>query len=191
MGEKLIVRLTIVLAVCGLLFTVACTKPKVKSESTDLCSKTVLEDEQTETTTTPEMTSEEKQMTMAKMEEKAIQEEIDRAREVFLNENVHFQFDKSTLTPEAQAILRVKARWLRNHPNVSVVIEGHCDERGSDEYNLALGDRRAKSAKDFLVDLGVDPSRMTTISYGEEKPLDPRSTVTAWAKNRRAEFVIR
>ena len=71
-----------------------------------------------------------------------------------------------------------------------MTIEGHCDERGTDEYNLALGDRRANSAKSFLVDLGISPRRLTTISFGEERPLDPRHNEEAWAKNRRCEFVI-
>ena len=74
--------------------------------------------------------------------------------------------------------------------NVSVIIEGHCDERGTNEYNMALGDRRASSAKSFLVDLGVESRRLTTISYGEEKPIDPAHNEAAWAKNRRAHFVI-
>jgi peptidoglycan-associated lipoprotein len=71
-----------------------------------------------------------------------------------------------------------------------VTIEGHCDERGTNEYNLALGDRRAESAKSFLIDLGIDSSRLTTISYGEERPVDPRNMEEAWAKNRRDHFVV-
>ena len=83
-----------------------------------------------------------------------------------------------------------KAEWMRENPNATVTIEGHCDERGTNEYNLALGDRRAESAKAFLTDLGIDSSRLTTISYGEERPVDPRSDEEAWAKNRRAHFVV-
>ena len=73
---------------------------------------------------------------------------------------------------------------------MNLVIEGHCDERGTNEYNMALGDRRARSARDFLVNLGVDASRISTVSYGEEKPADPGKTEEAWAKNRRAQFVF-
>ena len=76
------------------------------------------------------------------------------------------------------------------HPGVTVTIEGHCDERGTNEYNLALGDRRAESAKRFLTDLGISATRLTTVSYGEERPVDPRHNEEAWAKNRRAHFVI-
>jgi peptidoglycan-associated lipoprotein len=104
--------------------------------------------------------------------------------------DINFEFDKSSLTPEAQRILKENAQWLRNNPTVMVEIEGHCDERGTIEYNLALGDRRARSAKDFLVNLGISSSRMTTISYGEEMPLDSGHTEAAWAKNRRAHFTI-
>jgi len=105
-------------------------------------------------------------------------------------EDIHFEFDKSSLNAEAQGILKSSAAWLKNNPSVIIEIEGHCDERGTIEYNLALGDRRARSAKDFLVNLGISSSRMTTISYGEEMPLDPSHNEGAWAKNRRAHFTI-
>ena len=94
------------------------------------------------------------------------------------------------LLPEAREILWHKAKWLTAHPGISVIIEDHCDERGTSEYNIALGDRRARRAKSYLVDLGIVPERLTTISYGEESPLDPRHDEEAWAKNRRGHFVI-
>jgi peptidoglycan-associated lipoprotein len=103
---------------------------------------------------------------------------------------IHFEFDKSRLLPEGKAVLRLKAQWLTAHPNVLVVIEGHCDERGTNEYNMALGDRRAQSAKTYLVDLGIAADRLTCISYGEERPLDPGHNEAAWAKNRRDQLVI-
>ena len=136
-----------------------------------------------------EETAEEMAEEMAEAE--AIAAEEAAARDAFVNEHIHFDFDKSTLTPAAREILRAKAMWLRNNVDASVVIEGHCDERGTTEYNLALGDRRAKAAKDFLVDMGISASRLSTISYGEERPLDPGSNEAAWAKNRRAQFVLR
>ncbi|MCG2831147.1 MAG: OmpA family protein, partial [Desulfobacteraceae bacterium] len=89
-----------------------------------------------------------------------------------------------------QEVLKRKAEWLRNNPGESIIVEGHCDERGTNEYNLALGDRRAQSAKNFLIDLGIAESRLTTISYGEERPADPRQNEDAWSKNRRDQFVI-
>jgi len=105
-------------------------------------------------------------------------------------EDVYFEFDRSTLTREAQEILTQKALWLESNSTVKVVIEGHCDDRGTSEYNLALGDRRAASTKVFLIDLGVSPSRLMTISYGEERPLITGQSENAWAKNRRAHFEV-
>lgn len=94
-------------------------------------------------------------------------------RDRFENEDVYFSYDSSALSPEAREILQFKAQWLRDNPNTQVIIEGHTDERGTVEYNLALGERRAKSAKDFLMAMGLPESRLTTISYGEELPADP------------------
>jgi peptidoglycan-associated lipoprotein len=113
------------------------------------------------------------------------------ARQQFMNEDVYFEFDSAALLSEAQEVLKRKAVWLRANPGVSVVIEGHCDERGTNEYNLALGDRRSESAKRFLMDLGIVAPRLTTISYGEERPVDTGHNEESWAKNRRAHFVIK
>ena len=104
--------------------------------------------------------------------------------------NIYYEFDKSTLTPMAQDTLMRHAAWLRENDDATVTIEGHCDDRGTNEYNLALGDRRADSAKAFLVDLGIAASRLTTISYGEERPLCMQQNEECWAKNRRDHFVI-
>lgn len=114
-----------------------------------------------------------------------------QARQRFVNQDIHFPYDSDHLTARAQDILRQKAEYMRRNPRVYVTIEGHCDERGTNEYNMALGERRAQSAKSFLIRLGISPDRMTTLSYGEERPLDPRSNEEAWAKNRRAHFLIR
>jgi peptidoglycan-associated lipoprotein len=121
-------------------------------------------------------------------------EKIERTRverDMFENEDVQFEFDSAKLSMEAQDILRRKAEWLKENPRAKIIIEGHCDERGTNEYNLALGDRRAFSSNSFLVDLGIAASRLTTVSYGEERPLDSRADEDAWAKNRRAHFVIK
>lgn len=98
---------------------------------------------------------------------------------------VYFEFDRFNLSPEAQAALQYNADLLRRVPHVSVTAEGHCDERGTAEYNLALGERRARSVMDYLVSLGVPPNRITTVSYGSECPVDPAHNEQAWAKNRR------
>ena len=118
-------------------------------------------------------------------------ERIQTSRERFENEDVMFEFDSASLTAEGQEILREKAHWLRENPGARVIIEGHCDERGTNEYNLALGDRRAYSSKAFLTDLGIDDARLTTISYGEERPIAAGASEDAWARNRRAHFVIK
>ena len=118
-------------------------------------------------------------------------ERMQSAREIFENEDVLFEFDSASLSVEAQEILRAKAEWLKDNPSARVLIEGHCDERGTNEYNLALGDRRAYAAKAFLADLGIDDARLSIISYGEEQPIDSRPTEEAWTKNRRAHFVIK
>ena len=104
--------------------------------------------------------------------------------------NIYYEFDKSTLTPMAQDTLMRHAAWLRENADVTVTIEGHADERGTNEYNLALGDRRADSAKAFLVDLGIASSRLTTISYGEERPLCMQQNEECWTKNRRGHFIV-
>ncbi|PLX84041.1 MAG: peptidoglycan-associated lipoprotein [Desulfuromonas sp.] len=103
-------------------------------------------------------------------------------------ERIYFDFDQYTLSAEARATLAANADYLKANPGSKVRIEGHCDERGSDEYNLALGERRALAAKNYLNSLGVAASRLSFISFGEEVPLDPRRSSEAWAANRRAEF---
>ena len=111
-------------------------------------------------------------------------------RAAFENEDIYFAYDSSALTPQAQDILRKKAGFLKANPNAKVTVEGHTDERGTNEYNLALGEARARSAKAFLVDLGIPAARMATISYGEERPVAKGANEEAWSKNRRAHFVI-
>ncbi len=108
----------------------------------------------------------------------------------FENVNIYFDYDRSNLKPEAQLVLREKADFLRANPSYSVLIAGNCDDRGTEEYNLALGERRAMSAKKFLVALGVSPDRLKTISYGELRPADPASNPVAWALNRRDTFKL-
>jgi peptidoglycan-associated lipoprotein len=104
---------------------------------------------------------------------------------------VRFEFNSAQLTPESQTRLQKLAEALTANRSVPIRIAGHCDERGTEEYNLALGQKRAEVAKTYLATLGVEPSRIETISYGEERPLDPRQTDEAWSANRRDEFSIR
>ncbi|MEW6378848.1 MAG: peptidoglycan-associated lipoprotein Pal [bacterium] len=104
--------------------------------------------------------------------------------------DVNFDFDRSELTDTAREILNANAELLKKSPEAKIQVEGHCDERGSTSYNLALGERRAASVKDYLVSLGISADKISTISYGEERPLDPGQNEEAWAKNRRAHIVI-
>ena len=104
--------------------------------------------------------------------------------------DIHFQYDKYNLTDEAAGIIAANAEYLMKHPEAKILIEGNCDERGTEEYNLALGEKRAKSTLDYLVSLGTPQERMKFISYGKSQALDPGNNEAAWAKNRRAQFTI-
>jgi peptidoglycan-associated lipoprotein len=105
-------------------------------------------------------------------------------------EDVHFEYDQADLTDQARAILERNAQWIKGHPAAKVRVEGHCDDRGTVEYNLALGERRAQSTREYLVSLGVAGDRMATVSYGKERPVDTGTTESAYARNRRAHFAV-
>jgi peptidoglycan-associated lipoprotein len=163
---------SILLALIGMLIVSGCATTQVAEEtapqqSTEMAS------------TTPQATPEEKAVEEVPPPAPAVQVKFDR---------VYFGYDQSTLSEQARAALSNNAVILQTTPELKVSIEGHCDDRGSDEYNLALGERRAQAVRNFLVSLGVAPERMETISYGEEMPVDSNSNEIAWAKNRRAEF---
>lgn len=111
-------------------------------------------------------------------------------RTAFQNENAHFDFDKYFIRVDAAKVIRAKAEYLKARPMVTVEIQGHADERGTVDYNLALGDRRAHAAASFLTSLGISADRIETVTYGEEKPIDPGHNQAAWARNRRAQFMI-
>jgi peptidoglycan-associated lipoprotein len=104
------------------------------------------------------------------------------------DKKIYFDYDKFDLSPESIQVLDNLVEFLKGNPELKVQVAGNCDERGTTEYNLALGDKRAKAAKDYCVAKGVEAKRLTTVSYGEEKPLDPGNTEEAWAKNRRDDF---
>jgi len=110
--------------------------------------------------------------------------------ESILLKDIYFDFDRYAIRPGDAEILKAIAAVLKKYPSVKIQIEGHCDERGTNEYNLALGERRANSTKDYLLSLGISKDRLSAISYGEERPLDPGHNEEAWAKNRRAHFII-
>jgi peptidoglycan-associated lipoprotein len=105
-------------------------------------------------------------------------------------EDIRFEYDSATLTDQARSTLEKHALWLQNHRAAKVMVEGHCDERGTVEYNLALGEKRARAARDYLASLGVAADRLGTVSYGKERPLDTGNNEAAWAANRRAHFAV-
>lgn len=133
---------------------------------------------------TPGLTDEEKARLEALAREKAA------AKDAFLNEHVYFDFDKYNIRADMEPVLQSKADYMAANENLTVEVQGHCDERGTEAYNMALGDRRANAAANYMETLGVAASRMSTISYGEERPLDPGHDEAAWSQNRRAQFVI-
>ena len=180
MQKKMWIKLIMLLVIPGMLFTISCSKKKVEPSVPD----TAIVEEEPVVDTSAEDAA--RASTQALEEERLAQEAAAAARESFVNEKVYFAFDSSAIDSLATFALNTKAEWLRANPQATIIIEGHCDARGTNDYNLALGDRRANSAKTFLVDVGISPSRMTTISYGEERLADP----TNHDKNRRVQFVI-
>lgn len=186
MHKRMWVILALLVVVPGLLMTVSCAKKQVRDTSTSSYDADAAARQ-------AEMERQKRLEEQNRLKEEALRdaERVKMAKEQFLNEDVHFQFDSAALLPEAQEVLQKKAAWLKANSDARAMIEGHCDERGTNEYNLALGDRRAESAKAFLVNLGISASRLATISYGEEKPVDMGHTEEAWAKNRRAHFILK
>ena len=196
----------IILAILGLLFTAACTtQPEVKEdkalieaeEMAKLKEEQKIREEAAKRAKAQELKKKAMENAARKAREEAMRKAKERRerdeaarRDRFLKRDIYFEYNESTLAWDSQKELRLKAEYLTDHPDIHVVIEGHCDERGSEEYNLALGERRAEGAKNFLVDLGISPIRMRTVSYGEENPIDKSSNEEAWAKNRRAHFII-
>ena len=175
-----------------LVLSVSCAKKKVtmEAEPTQEMTAEQMEAQQAAQEAAAAREAKLAQKGEAQREEAATMAEEARMR-AFVEENIHFDFDKYDLKPKAMMILDEKAAYLREHPEVRVLIEGHCDDRGTNEYNLALGDRRANSAKNYLVRSGVAESRITTISYGEEQPLCTEQTESCWWRNRRDQFQIR
>jgi len=181
-------KLALLLVIPGLVLVASCAKKEVLTQE---------EIEARQRATEEARKSEEERFRNKLLQDQSVAEErmreearMRREREMLVNEDIRFEFDKSRILPEAQAILKRKAAFLSANPAITVVIEGHCDQRGTSEYNMALGDRRAQSTKVFMIDLGIASNRMVTISYGEERSVDPRSNEAAWAKNRRAHFAL-
>lgn len=176
-----------ILVVTAMAFMVSCAAQEVQSTSPEAPQVEVTQEEDMQ----PAVEDQDLAAQQQALEEEALEREKAASRSMFINEDIYFEYDDSSLKGMAMDILKRKAVWLNNNPDAAIIIEGHCDERGTTEYNLALGDRRAESARSFLIDLGINPARLEKISYGEEMPVDPGHNEEAWAKNRRAHFTIK
>jgi len=184
-----VLALTLALALLMTVAVSSCAKKKISSEPG---TATAEEEAQRRAEEQARQRELERQQDLKEedLSEESAEQRTVSAKTIFENEDVYFEFDSIRLAPDAQEILVKKAKWLRANPAARITIEGHCDNRGTNEYNLALGEGRAQSARDFLVDLGIRPSRLNTLSYGEERPLDRGQSEEGWARNRRAHFVI-
>ena len=170
---------------------VSCAKKQVTMETQEMAAEEGAAQQSAEDEAARREAEEMRRAREARQREQAAGMSEEARRAAFEDEHIHFDFDKYVLTPQAMMILDEKAAYLREHSGVRVLVEGHCDERGSNEYNLALGDRRANSAKNYLVKSGVAESRITTISYGEEQPLCMQQSESCWSRNRRGHFGVR
>lgn len=187
MKKVLIMLMVLAFACSSLLFVTSCAKKQVKTEEAASAPAKPAAPEAKAKMGDDEASRKAEAERQARLREEA---RMKAEMEAFMSENIYFDFDKSDLKAEAQAILKKKAAWARENAQFFIRIEGNCDERGTNEYNLALGERRAQSAKKFLVALGIPGDRIRTISYGEERPADPGHNEAAWAKNRRDEFKL-
>jgi peptidoglycan-associated lipoprotein len=141
----------------------------------------------------PDTSKEDAELAARLLEERRLREEAAKqkiVKEEFKDENIYFAFDSSDLSDQARLILNNNAKYLRKNSRLTGTVEGHCVDRGSEEYNTALGKRRAESVKKFLIDQGISTDRLVTISYGENKPIAAGHDETSWAKNRRAQVVV-
>lgn len=198
MKRNLIIATMVVFAVSSIFLVCSCAKKQVVAE----------EEEITAPPAGPEVVIVEEEELPAVEVAKEVEEEVVETYEIGLPEEreveaveeglaakfegkpIYFDFDKSFIKPEYRPVLEEKAALLKDNPDIHIRIEGNCDERGTNEYNIALGERRGNSAKSFLVSLGISPDRIETISYGEERPLFLGHDEDSWSKNRRDDFLI-
>ena len=193
MKKTLIVLVIFGFVFSSLLFTASCAKKQVKEApvidtSAEDRARAAAEAERQRIEREARAKAEAEARAKAEAEAKAKQ--LRQEISAFESQNIYFDYDKSELKPEAQDILTKKAAFLQANPDYNVSIAGHCDERGTNEYNLALGERRATAASKFISALGVSENRISTVSYGEERPVDTGHNEAAWSKNRRDEFKL-
>jgi len=195
MKNKVWINLVMAILVAGLFLTVSCAKKTVVTDATTIEDQAKAQLE-ADAKAAADAKAEAERIAQQNLEDKMANEkaqndtQIIAAKKRFVNQDIHFEYDSSELTSMAKTGLKEKAAWLRANPSIIVSIQGHCDERGTTEYNLALGDRRANTVKVYMVNLGIAASHLKTISYGEEMPLDFAVSESAYRKNRRAHFAI-
>ena len=180
-----------------LLFTVSCAKKMVQDQQVSTTEPEIQKSPDRTTTEpevqkVPERSAEVVEKAGRREEDRRLAEEAVReaAKAAFIGENVHFAFNSFELSDQAMQVLNNKADYLRMNPGITVTVEGYCDERGTNAYNVVLGERRAESAKVYLVGLGVSGSRLHTVTYGEERPVAAGHNEASWAENRRVQFLI-
>ena len=197
MKRAMIILLVFGFVLSSLLFTASCAKKQVVQQpvvDTAAIERERLAKEAAEKERLAREAAEKERLAREAAEkERLAREAAEKLRQeisAFESQNIYFDYDKSELKPEIQDILTKKAAFLQANPDYSVSIAGNCDERGTSEYNLALGERRATAASKFISALGVSENRISTISYGEERPVDTGHNEAAWEKNRRDEFKL-
>jgi peptidoglycan-associated lipoprotein len=176
-----------ILILCTALIITGCPKKTVMKEEPSVKKEEAANAEAERKAREAEKDRAELEKSIAKKKTPGIEGEV---FESSLLKDIHFGFDKYEIGPADAAILNGNADLLKKYHNLRIQIEGHCDERGTVEYNLALGERRANSTRNYLVSVGVSPERISTISYGKERPIDSAHNEAAWAKNRRAHAII-
>jgi len=176
MRKNVWLAVVLVVILAAMIFTTSCATKMVQSEPVPATQK--------EVSKTADGSAKDQEV---RLSAEGVAREVDDT--AFVKETVHFAFDSALLSEQTQQILMSNADYLRTNSEVRVTVEGHCDERGTDAYNIALGERRAEAVKNFLVDLGISANRLNTISYGEERPIASGQNEASWAKNRRAQLV--
>lgn len=176
MKRKLLLAFTLMMVASISLFTTSCGKQTMQNQ-TETIGQTETRVESETTRTEPQQTE---TATMAEVPESDIAEFVPKA--------IYFEYDSATLSQDVPHLLSVMVEYLQSNPNLALKVQGHCDERGSGAYNMALGKQRAESVKTYLVSLGIPAARLDAISYGESRPASTGHDEAAWAKNRRVEF---
>jgi len=195
MKKRVWINLVMVVLVAGLFFTVSCAKKTVVSDATTIEDQAKAE-AAAAAKAKAQAQAEAERIAQQNLEDQMTSEKALKAAKAmaakkrFENQDIHFEYDSSELSSMAKMVLKEKVAWLKANYSAVVTVEGHCDERGTTEYNLALGERRASIAKSYLINLGIAASRLNTISYGEEQPKDSDKTESAYRKNRRVHFAI-